>query len=268
MLSTRHTPRSRDRTLGYAFIILIILQSYLVPLIAIAAGSDYNRYVDYSYIYVISSYALIVFSIVYFHDKGLDVFQDHFSLWTIILTCFFRVSLGGANEIYYKGALIFLGIVLLNYTITHRNDIRVPTLKSILIGLVWSVGTVVVISLLQALLSPASNTAPSNLLTYVMQKTAFQLSFVTVIEESCFRGLLVGFLVMNGHKENTALLIQAIFFWGIHYMRIADPVFFFLIIPLFTLSATILIKKSRAIFLSIMMHTFSNVLESILVALL
>jgi hypothetical protein len=255
---------SKSKT-GIALIVLIILQSYLVPLIAIASGTDYNKYINYSYLYVISSYTTIVLSIIIFHDKGLDVFQDHFSLWIIVLTCFFRAGLGGDNEIIYKGMLIFLGLVLSNYIIANRKSIKIPSLKSVFIGLLWSIGTVITVALLRIILSPNHGTLPSNLPAYIINLSVYELSFATVIEEAYFRGLLFGLLVMNGYKENTALLVQGVLFWGIHYMRIADPIYLFILLPLFTLSVTLITKKYKMLYLSITMHTLNNVFAGILV---
>jgi len=265
--STNNAQKKPSPKIGMAFIFLIILQSYLLPLIAVASGTDYNKYTNYAYLYTISSYTIVVLSIIIFHTNGLDVFQDHFSLWIIVLTCFFRASLGGYNEVTYKGVLIFLGLVLSNYIIAHRKSIKIPSLKSVFIGLLWSLGTIVAIALLRLLLDPNPETFPSNLSAYIINVSVFQLSFVTVIEEAYFRGLLFGFLVMYGYKENTALFIQAVLFWGIHYMKIADPIYFFLLVPLFTLSATLIIKKYKMLYLSIMMHTLNNVFEGILVAI-
>ena len=78
--------------IGILFIVLIIVQFYLVPLIALAASEDLNNYKDYLYLYTITSFTIIVLGIIIFHDKGLDVFQDHFSLWTIVLACFWRLA--------------------------------------------------------------------------------------------------------------------------------------------------------------------------------
>ena len=255
--------------IGIVFIVLIILQFYLLPLISIAAHGDVNKYSNYIYLHTIFSYTIIVLSIIIFHGNGLDVFQDHFSLWIIVLTCFVRTSLGGQNEIIYKGVLIFLGLVLSVFIIANRKSIKIPSLKSFFIGLLWSVGSVIVTALLVVLLNSNHGTLPSNLIAYIIYGSIYQLSFVTVIEESYFRGLLFGFLVMNGIKENRALFIQAIFFWGTHYyVDFANPILLFVVIPIFTLSQTLIIKKYKMLYLSIMTHTFVNVFEEILVAIL
>jgi membrane protease YdiL (CAAX protease family) len=96
----------------------------------------------------------------------------------------------------------------------------------------------------------------------------YQLSFVTVIEEALFRGLLFGLLLMNGYKENTALFIQSVLFCGIHYLKLNDPILFFILLPLFTLSVSLIVKKYKMLYLSIMVHTFNNVFGGLIVALM
>ncbi len=271
LLSTNNIQDKPSSKLGLVLIFLIILQSYLVPLISVASGTDYNKYTNYVYLYTISSYTIIVLSIIIFGDNGLEVFQDHFSLGTIALTCFFRASLGGNNEVIYKGILIFLGLMLVGYIITNRKYIKTPSLKSIFIGLLGAIGIVLVGALLRILLLEPNSShgiLPSNLGAYIINTFAFELSFVTVIEEACFRGLIFGFLVMNRCKENTALFIQGILFWGMHYMKMGNPALFFIIIPIFTIYATLIIKKYRMLYLSIIPHTLNNIFGGILVALL
>jgi membrane protease YdiL (CAAX protease family) len=262
---TQEHPNSK---IGMLIIVLIILQSYLVPLISIASGTDYSKYTNYLYFHTLCSYTIIVLSIMIFHENGLVVFQDHFSLWIIVLTCFFRASIGGDNEVIFKFFLVLLGLLLSHHIIRNRRSIKTPSLKSFIIGALWSVGTVVAAALLRVFLDPNHGTLPSNLPAYIINFSVFNLSFGTVIEEAYFRGLLFGFLVMNGYKENTALFLQAVLFWGIHYLKIADPILFFAVIPLLTLSLTLIIKKYKMLYLSIMLHTINNVFGGILVALL
>ena len=67
---------------------------------------------------------------------------------------------------------------------------------------------------------------PTDLTSYIINSSLFQLSFITVIEEAYFRGLLFGFLVMIGFKENVALIVQALLFLGVHYLKILIQSFF------------------------------------------
>jgi len=254
--------------IGIVFIVLIILQFYLLPLTPLASGTDYNKYINYQSLYTISSYTIIVLSILIFRANGLDVFRDHFSLWAIVLACFLAAGLGREDDAIYKILLLFLGLMLSIYIIANRKSLRTPSLKSVFISLLWSVGTIVIIALLLVFLNPIQEAPPPNLLTYIINTFVLQLSFVTAIEEAYFRGLLFGFLVMNGYKENTALFVQAILFWGAHYTRITiNPVLFFVAIPILTLSTTLITKKYKMLYPSIIIHTLANVLGPVLVAI-
>ena len=50
--------------IGIVFILLIILQSYLLPLISTATHGDINKYANYVYLHIIISYTIIVLSII------------------------------------------------------------------------------------------------------------------------------------------------------------------------------------------------------------
>jgi len=255
--------------IGMIFIVLILLQYYLFPVLTSAwILNDAKLVNNIFYFHTIISYVIIVFSLIVFREFELDMFRDYFSLGIIVATCFLRAGLGGSDETVFKALLILIGIILTNYIIVNRKSIIVPDMKSVFIGVLWSVGVTVVLSLLRVLLDPGHRTLPANILAYIINISVFQLSFVTIIEEAYFRGLLFGFLLMSGYKENTALFIQAILFWGIHYVRFGDPVLFWVIIPIYTLSATLVIKKYKMLYLTIMMHTIYNVFGGILVALI
>jgi len=219
------------------------------------------------YFYAMSSYTVIVLGIMIMRSYKIGMFSDHFTLGIILVSLFLHPTLGGDYGLIYQTYMKFLGILLSIYIIANRKSIVIPSLKSVAVGLLWSASTVIILSLLYVFFSPLRGSLPSNLLNYIIEMSVFQLSFVTVIEEICFRGLIFGFMVMNGYKENTALFIQAILFWGIHYMDIANPVLFFGIVPLFTLSATLITKKYKMLFMSIVMHTLLNVFARVFIAM-
>lgn len=257
--------KQKYHKLSIVFIVVVILQSYLVPLITLASGADYGKYVNYLYIHIISSYTIIVLCLIVFGNE-LEVFQDYFSLGIIALTCFLRASLGGDNEPLYRGILMFLGLIIFFYIIINRKSLKIPTLKSVFIGLFLSVGITIVLSLIRLLLDPKISTLPSNLVSYIFDAFLYHLSFVT-IEEAYFRGILFSFLAINNFKESSALILQGALFIGVHYMKINDPILFFILLPLFTLTVTLIIKKYKMLYLSIMVHTVNNVFGALLIAL-
>jgi hypothetical protein len=150
--------------------------------------------------------------------------------------------------------------------IKNRSSLKVPNRSTVIVGILWSVGTVIIIALAQMLLALSKITdLPQNLINDTLNNFFYQISFIAVIEEVCFRGLIVGFMVMNGYKEDTAFFVQAILFWVMHYMYIASiPITFFISIPLLTLSTTLIMRKYKIIFLPIMTHTLANVFAYIL----
>jgi hypothetical protein len=207
-----------------------------------------------------------VLSLIFFNSNSLELFRDHFTLWTIVVSCFLPIVWGG-DRMIYKSILIILGVFFATYSIVNRKNIKFPSLKSVFIGLGWSVCAVLIIALIYALLDQTLiQPFPLNLSTIIVNEFINQLSFTSVPEEACFRGLIFSFMVMNGYKEDKAFVIQAMLFWSIHFGTIiTNPTLFFIIIPLSTLFMTLIIKKYKMLYLSIIMHTFINVFTTVLV---
>jgi hypothetical protein len=260
---------STNPKIGFRFIFFIVLLFYFVPLLASAAGTDSARFTDYLYLYTTVSYTVIVVSIIIFSERGLDVIQDHFSLWVIVLGCFLAAGQGSEHDTVYKIFLILLGFRLSFHIIENRYSLKIPDWKPTFISLLWSVVTFVIIALLLFVLNPVRESLPPNLSRVLLNTFLYQVSFVTVIEEAYFRGLLYSFLLMNGYQEDRALIIQGILFWGGHYLKIsASPAIFFVAVPILTLSTSLIIKKYKMLYVSIMVHTLVNVLEPVLNAIL
>lgn len=255
--------------IGFVFIFLIIFQFCLIPFVSPGIQGDYNRYADYMYLYAICSYTMIVLGIVIFQAHGLELLSDHFSLWLIIFTCFARTRLGGSHELSYSLYLGFLGLALSIYVIKNRRKFTMPDGNTVFVGFLWSVGTVLILAIEQAAFSSNNLTSlslPPNPINQILKLFLYNISFTTVIEEVCFRGLIVGYMIMNGYKEDTAFFVQAILYWGVHYITISYvPVWFFIGIPLLTLSTTLIMRKYKMIFLPIMVHTSVNVFINIFI---
>jgi membrane protease YdiL (CAAX protease family) len=250
-------------------VVLITLQSYLVPITSyIMSKSDDSSYAAYMQFYAISSYTVIILGLIVLDANGVKLFQDYLTLLMIVLSCFFRSDLGGEYDTIYRNYMNFLGISLLIYIFYLQRRITVPNLKSLVVAILWSGITILVSAFLYAIIEPVHGTLPANLINYTINMLLFQFSFVTVIEEAIFRGLLFGFMVLSGFGENKALLVQAILFWGIHYMSVSNPLLFFLFVPLYTISITLIVKRYKLLYMSILMHTLVNVFARVLVAIL
>lgn len=250
--------------LGNKFVFLIVLYVYLIPITLGLLGVDKA---NFRYFIAVSSFLLAVTSIIFLGPHQLETFRDHFSLWVIVFACFFLAIFAGDNKLIYKILFIILGVTLSIYTIINRKEIKIPDLNSFFIGLFSSIGAVAVIVLISTAL--AANFFANYPIYYsvpvIVKVFLSEFSLVSVTEEVLFRGLIFNLLVMNGSKENKALFIQAILFWGIHYADITNPVQFFILIPLGTIFMTLIIKKYRMLYLSVMMHTFLNVFPTLIV---
>jgi hypothetical protein len=250
-------------------VVLITLQFYLVPITSsIMSKSDFNSYATYMQFYATSSYTVIILGLIVLEANGIKLFHDYLTILMIALSCFLRGELSGEYNAIYHSYMNFLGITLLIYVFFFQRKITMPSLKSFVIAILWSVITVLVSALLYAIISPVHGSLPANLLDYIMNMLVFQFSFVAVIEEAVFRGLLFGFIVLSGFEENKALLVQAILFWGYHYMNVTNPLLFFLLVPLITISATLIVKKYNLLYMTMLMHLLVNVFARVLVAIL
>ena len=118
-------------------------------------------------------------------------------------------------------------------------------------------------------LSLAKPINPSNnIILEVIRRAIYDLSYVAPIEEILFRGLLWGYLVRVGWKEDKVFWFQAVLFWISHISRIEYPVSFFITIPISTIVFSILVRYSKQLFPSIIAHTVLNTLVPIVLFLL
>jgi hypothetical protein len=263
-----HAKQLTNPKVGLVFILIINIQFYLLPVLPQVFGVDLSKFAEYTHLYALISYTLIVFGIVIFHANGLTLFSDYSTLLLILLSLFIRSSLGGEYELLHRIYMAILGVILLAFIVQNRTSLRKTSPRVLVIGIVWAFGTVLGLAILRALLVSDHGSLPANLSAYIRSALVFQFSFVAVIEEACFRGLIFGFLIMNGVKENIALLIQGVLFLGIHYMKVGDPVLFFLIIPLYTISASLLVRKYKILTPAIVMHVLNNVFAGVIIAIL
>lgn len=257
-----------NRQLALGLIALIIIESYLSPLIAVVSAGNPDRYTNLYYLHATVAFSLIVLGVVVFGNSGLQAFHDHFSAWTIVLSCYTTALLSPAG-ILSQIVLLVLATVLAIYVLGNRQYFRLPTFRSLAEGLLWAASTVAGIAVLRALLDQRPGTLPVPLGRYLLYELVSETSLITVIEESYYRGLIYGLLLLLGWKQERALLVQAGLFFGSHYLLIAtDPVLFFVLIPVYTVVASITLRKYHMLYVPIMVHTANNVLGGILSTML
>lgn len=255
--------------IGRVIIALIITQSFLAPIISIWSLNGRNENIVFINLHSVIAYTTIVLCILFFPRKSLGVFYDRFSLSLIALACIVRPLFFSGNGLIYDIVMASLGIALFFFIKSSQKKIEIPNLKSVLIGLMWSLSTVLAVSIIRVFSNsgPTPGSFPSNLATFIFNSTLSGLTF-SVLEEAYFRGLLFSLLVMNGWGEDKALFAQGLLFWGSHYLDIGDPIFFFVMIPLITISITLIIRKYKMLYMSIMVHLIINIFLSIFVTIL
>ncbi len=240
-------------------LILVVLYAYLNPIVLGGLGFDYGNYVVLD---ALGSYILIVAITIILGANHLESLHDRFSLWTIVIGCLLAALYAAKSTGTYRYLFLFLGILLAAYIIVNRRNVVTPSWKSLFIALMWSLGAVVTVAFASALLGVKSS--PIFTIRAIVNTFTFQLAFVSVTEEGLFRGLILGLLRASGAREDKALVVQAILFWGVHYLDISEPRLFFVVIPLGTVFMTFVLKKQKFLYTTIMVHTFLNAFWALL----
>jgi hypothetical protein len=235
----------------------IILQYFFFPAVFSLTNVAYT---DFIYLQSIGFYLLIALSVIFINHAALDVFRDYATLLVIAISCFLPLVFAVKDSLVFRSILTLPGLILIFYILLHRKLIKFPAMKSFIMGLVLSAASVVAIALMYVVFDKTYNkTIPPNALITIFGEFVYQLPFVSVIEETLFRGLILSLLIASGYKEKTVLIFQALLFWGIHYNEIIiRPYVFFLVIPAVTFCLTFTIKKYKMLYLCIMIHTCVN----------
>jgi len=253
----------------YGVLITIILIIIFFRLEVNLEESLLSDYIDYNNLYLLFSYTLIVLCILLLHIYKNFFFFDGFSLWLIVVGCLVRQHTEGHLSVFTSYYLTILGVIFSLYILKNRKQFKYPKLTSIFTIFAWSLGTLLLLAMLGSIfVTFQSSSLPINLPIILFVNFFSQLSFVTIIEEMLFRGIFVCFLMMNGHKENIAFVIQAVLFWIMHFIQFNYGFVFFVFIPTLTLSLTLAVKKQKMLYGAIIIHTVINVFASPLAILL
>jgi hypothetical protein len=151
-----------------------------------------------------------------FQAKSRVFILDQFTIGLIVITCFIRPRIpviNGGFEAIGRFYMSLLGVAFLVNWVMNRDKMKIPGFHSILYGVLWAAGTVILLSMMKLFLEIGNLTSlPGDIKSYLVNALLFQVIMVTVIEEACFRGLVTNLLINNGFQENRAYFIQAIFF--------------------------------------------------------
>ena len=251
-----------QRKLANILIFFIILLVFFLPYVQLKAAESSELFLNIIYIRITGLYITVIFSIIFYRDFNL-LHLDKIALWMITASCFIRVGYNTNTETIYRLFFMLLGSVLVVFLVKNRINTRIPKLKHFFISLTWGMGTVLLVVLL---LSDFPIKGYYNHSTeWLFSTLMLNFSFVTIIEEAVFRGLLVGLLVIKGVKKDTAFIIQGILFWAVHYWSASNLILFFVALPIITLSTTLIVRKYKMLSLSIIIHTLVNILPHYLV---
>ena len=249
---------------GYLLFCLVVLNNYSLAYYSHII-TNFESYRDFIYFSTMISYTLITLGIFLFQLIGFELLSDHFTLWLIVISCIICPTYGGKDN-FYLNYMHLLGLILSVFIIVNRKKIKTTSFRQLLIGILWLICTIAIALLLGKYLSLTQDPIYPNLTTYIIKTFRIQLSFIAVIEETSFRGLLFGIMVMNGVKKDTALIIQGLLFWGMHFMDINTPGLFFVFLPIMTMSITLLFRKYNALYLTIIVHLMVNLIYGFYIA--
>ncbi len=243
-------------------IFFIIFEASLILYLHLQVEDSNNLKLNILYIHKVVLYTVIVFSIVFYDKYGKDFHLDNISLWMLTMSCFIHIKYKTQNEMVYQTWLSFLGIILIFFIVKNRKKIKKTNLSTFLMGFLWGVGLAVIVTIV-AISLPENNPIKAyrhNFATPLFTTIFLNLSFVTILEEVIYRGILVGLLTIKGYKENTAFIIQGVLFWAVHYQKNPSTTIFFFAIPIITLILTLIVRKHKTLSLSITAHTLVNTL--------
>lgn len=247
----------RQKVTTFLFLVMILV--YVAINVALSFGLPIPTD-EVQYLYVVLLYAFLSVFIGWEVRNIKEFHFDRTSLILIILFGIVRSRLDIQNEEYYRILLFLFTLVLLVICYRSWQNIPKTRFRWVWIGLLFCVLLVPITwaESLQPEKYSSLNFPPGDLGLVFLRRVLYNLSFVVLLEEIVFRGVLWGYLRRFGWTENSAFWGQAILFWLLHFWQIVNPITFFITIPLGTLAYSILVRYSKQILPSIILHTILN----------
>jgi len=169
---------------------------------------------------------------------------------------------------YIQGILWACSISLFIFLIVHRKKVPPTNLFWVLRGLYLSAIILLLASLAEffvpSLALVKAVETDVNIVLWILRQIVYLLSFVSPFEEVLFRGLLWGYLIRFGWKEDRVFWFQAILFWLLHFTRFFYIVTFFISVPLSIYTVSILVRKSKQLFPAIIAHTVLDAMAPVM----
>jgi membrane protease YdiL (CAAX protease family) len=218
--------------------------------------------------HVVANYALLAFSILYFGPDEFENLGDVLSITFIVLGCFLPIIFHSENPLLLNMALFAMGVMIAIYLYFNWHRYKKTPLKAAIGVTLWSFFFVLFVSIVYSFIDKNyARPIPDNLPFQLFMAAIYQFSYVAVIEEGIFRGLLYG-IALKSFGKNKAILLQAALFWLSHIFETSNPVYFYLLLPLGTIFLTFLINRYKMLWTSIVAHVFLNIFFATLVTLI
>jgi membrane protease YdiL (CAAX protease family) len=254
-------------------LILFLLMGYLIfsnsllPILSLFIKIHFNLGISH-YIFVITSYFCIAL-VLWFEQNNLEEFNlDRISIFLLIIVGFTRSQFNIPMEIYFKIPIYLLNIGILISLILHYQKIPKTKWRWILIGL-FSCLIIIPISLINSLQGQTDSDLSligNGFFVNFARNLVYSLSFVAPFEEIVIRGILWGQLRRWGWSINQVFWVQALIFWLLHIGQLFTmPLAFLITLPIMTLILSLLVRYSKQVFPSILVHTVANALGPLIV---
>lgn len=248
----------------------MFLLSFLQVLLQIFRPDIYQATLQpIKYITPIVSY--VCFTVwIYLEIEDLGKFNlDRSSITIIVLFgTLLRQMLGISGEIYYLIPIYISSLII--FIVAKKNWTKIPTTNKhwTIMSIVFSATFLIPLALIERVNPRTYFIVDSqNWVLLTFRSAIFNLSFVSIIEEVLFRGILWGHLRELRWSENKIFWIQALIFWMAHFTRLANPITFFISLPLTIIWESYLARNSKQTFPSIVGHTILNTFLAIIVTI-
>lgn len=248
---------------------ILAFVNYIYPLVGVFSQENYLDFDSFRYFFVIASYICIIFTVWIEKENLVSWNFDRFSLIVLILVAVVRANLHAPNEGYYKILIAILGLLL--FLVCAMNWKKIPQTNPhwTMIGLL-SCFLVIPLALIESQMvekyAGSSFLYQTKFFSYAVQNFLYTISFVAPFEETIIRGVFWGQLRKWNVPDTRIIWIQGILFWFLHFWQILTPITFFFTLPLHILMLSLLMKYSKQLFPSIILHTLINFLLPILIS--
>jgi membrane protease YdiL (CAAX protease family) len=251
----------------FIYLSLVMIPNYILPVLSWFVKINYNAGI-YQYIVDISSYLCIILLIWLDNDNLGEFHLDRISIFLLGIIGFIRSNLNIPGEIYYRILIYLLSLgILIAYMVNYR---KIPKTKGrwVLIGIfsLLAIFPIAWINSLQTIYKTTPSVYKLSFLVSAVRNILYILSFVAPFEEIMIRGILWGELRRWGCSDSKTFWVQAILFWSLHIWQLfSTPLAFLVTLPIMILILSLLVRYSKQVFPSILVHTFADAIGPLII---